>query len=335
MTEAAVAEAQHDGPREPAVTTPPRAAASVRRVTVVDILRPDGPDGDLVLRGTGRETRVRPDGSAEPLAEARLDVTAGSGAGRPITTISASPDVPGLRELLGAAAGGGFRRAAAAAVPDELARRSVLYQLLDDVPVTALISGYALVANQRPVRFGPERIGRLIDLCAGYQAHGTMMQWIDRQGRVPSVYGPAAPTLAIDDGWPVLADLPVNAMRRHRVLDVAPLPGGTVQVHAWFRDVFQRADGQRTIVHEYDVDATVDPATATVVQIAATPRVLPWAECPQAAASAGRLRGQSLLDAREDVRAGFIGRTTCTHLNDQLRSLADVVELARACGPPH
>ena len=62
----------------------------------------------------------------------------------------------------------------------------------------------------------------------------------------------------------------------------------------------------------------------------ATPRVLPWFECPEAAASAGRLAGRSLDSLRAGVRAEFLGATTCTHLNDMLRALADVEILARA-----
>ena len=55
-----------------------------------------------------------------------------------------------------------------------------------------------------------------------------------------------------------------------------------------------------------------------------TPRVLPYVECPSAAASAARLAGQDLDALRERVRADFVGTTTCTHLNDLLRSLEDV-----------
>jgi Protein of unknown function (DUF2889) len=61
-----------------------------------------------------------------------------------------------------------------------------------------------------------------------------------------------------------------------------------------------------------------------VVTCEATPRVLPWTECPEAAASAGRLAGMSLAGLRPDVRAQFVGPSTCTHLNDVLRGLEDV-----------
>jgi hypothetical protein len=58
--------------------------------------------------------------------------------------------------------------------------------------------------------------------------------------------------------------------------------------------------------------------------------VLPWFECPQAAASAARLTGRPLAGLRPAVRAEFLGPTTCTHLNDTLRALEDVAALINA-----
>jgi Protein of unknown function (DUF2889) len=67
-----------------------------------------------------------------------------------------------------------------------------------------------------------------------------------------------------------------------------------------------------------------------VVQCQATPRVLPWRECPQAAASAQRLAGMSVVGLRRQVREELTGPTTCTHLNDTLRGLEDVEHLVRS-----
>jgi hypothetical protein len=60
----------------------------------------------------------------------------------------------------------------------------------------------------------------------------------------------------------------------------------------------------------------------------AIPHVLPWTECPQAAASARRLAGMPVTGLRPDVRAQFVGPSTCTHLNDVLRGIEDVGPLA-------
>ena len=73
-----------------------------------------------------------------------------------------------------------------------------------------------------------------------------------------------------------------------------------------------------------------DPVTLVVLSSAATARTLPWPECPGAVASAGRLVGEAVAGLRPKVHADFRGTTTCTHLNDVLRSLAGVVALARA-----
>jgi hypothetical protein len=92
------------------------------------------------------------------------------------------------------------------------------------------------------------------------------------------------------------------------------------------------ATGVETIVHEYTFTADVDAATRAVLASEAVARALPFAQCPQAAASAGRLPGTSLDDLRTRIRADFVGATTCTHLNDMFRALEDVGALAARTG---
>jgi hypothetical protein len=121
-------------------------------------------------------------------------------------------------------------------------------------------------------------------------------------------------------------------MRRRRRIDVRRVEDdpSQVQVDAFFRDSHLGEDGYETIVHEYEIAALVDVATMTFVEAQAIPRVLPWWECPQAAASAGRLAGRPLTMLRPAIRAEFLGPTTCTHLNDTLRALEDVAALTAA-----
>jgi len=61
-----------------------------------------------------------------------------------------------------------------------------------------------------------------------------------------------------------------------------------------------------------------------VFDIGARAHVLPWVECPGALASATRLSGMPVAELRDHVRREFRGTSTCTHLNDTLRSLGDV-----------
>src|SRR5258708_38550266 len=65
------------------------------------------------------------------------------------------------------------------------------------------------------------------------------------------------------------------------------------------------------------VDARVEPSTGQIVDIVATPAVLPHVECPQAASSATRLMGSRLPGLRTEVRSTFVGPSTCPHLNNQ------------------
>ena len=107
------------------------------------------------------------------------------------------------------------------------------------------------------------------------------------------------------------------------------LRNGVITVNAFFRDSHMGSDGVETVIHEYTVTAAVDAKQMSVIQCQARPRVLPWRECPQAAGSAARLAGMSVVGLRRQVREEFVGPTTCTHLNDSLRGLEDVDHLAR------
>lgn len=53
-------------------------------------------------------------------------------------------------------------------------------------------------------------------------------------------------------------------------------------------------------------------------------QVLPWEECPGALVSATQLVGATLDELAVTVRRELTGVTSCTHLNDTFRSLADV-----------
>jgi hypothetical protein len=120
-------------------------------------------------------------------------------------------------------------------------------------------------------------------------------------------------------------------MRRWRRLDL--MAGDPLRVDAMFRDSHVDADGDETVLHEYTLTATIDPSDGTILEIAADPRVLPWVECPAAAASSQDLVGQRVTALRKWVRSNLVGPETCTHLNDLLRSLADTGALAAVLVP--
>jgi hypothetical protein len=159
-----------------------------------------------------------------------------------------------------------------------------------------------------------------------------MMVTIRTKGVIPMAMGPPAPVLERPDdpwAWHPMAPLTAHAMRRRRRLDVIPPrdPGAGHGVDVHFRDSHMAEDGAESVVHEYSVHGAVDGVEGRVIEMAADARVLPWMECPGAVASTERLAGLPVDGLRTWVRREMTGASTCTHLNDTLRSLGDVATL--------
>ncbi len=253
-----------------------------------------------------------------------------------VTSLTVEPPVSGLDALVGTRAGGGFRKVIDQSVGAE--RGSLEYLLLDDLPGATLVSGFALaVAADRGdvdlegfrMRTSSQPRLQVADLCAGWQAGGTLLaNLVD--DRPPALLGPIALSVSGDDdpdGWHHTEPMPADSMRRARRIDV--WRDDLIHADVFFRDSLMGADGQETVVHEYTLEAAVDPTTMTFVACEATPRVLPWRECPEAIGSERRLVGWPVLGLRPEVRTQLVGPSTCTHLNDVLRGLEDVDWLAR------
>jgi hypothetical protein len=326
------------GIHNPNRETPPRPVDSIRRTSVMRMARPDGLDGPLVLTGSARDLYTPPRGDARVLGEARVELVLDYMGGRTITAISSQPDLPGVKGLVGRKAVSGFRAALSTVFETDVARRSLLHALLDDVPVTTLISGHMISALTPADEHYWQRRGegrelestlRNANVCEGWREGGTiMLQLRSPLQTVPTTTGPPAPDITVGDpqGWHTLPVMETGNMRRLRRTDVAV--GDGIEIDAMFRDSFKSLDGLETVIHEYNISACAEPGDERIVEISSDPRVLPWLECPGAAASAGRLIGSRLASLRSDVRSDLVGLGTCTHLNDALRGLADVVELA-------
>jgi hypothetical protein len=318
------------GPHEPTSGTPARQPGSVRRTSSIDMTWPEGlRERRLML--TGRARDLRSDDAGQPRLLDTVAVTAiidRSDASR-LTEIDVTPDIDDLDALVSEPVASGFRAAVARELPEHAEACTPLFLLLDDLPVAALISGYAY---QLDPEFGPKiRVpAPPRDLCAGWAGGATMMNAIDAGEPLPLATGPDAPDLAGEDewSWHGLPVMPPVSMRRRRRLDVWD-DRGALAVDAMFRDSWVDPSGAETVVHEYTASARVHPDGHVIEAIEAAPRVLPWPECPAAAASARRLIGTTVDDLRARVRNEFVGTSTCTHLNDMLRSLADVPALAR------
>lgn len=322
------------GTHAPTSGTPPRTPNSVRRTVTIDMLRPDGLRGPLVLRASGRDLLTGPDGTPSEVVRASFEAVVDFMGGWDLLELVTDPPRRALQELVGSGVGSGFR-ARIRDIDPQLP--NLLHQLLDDVPVTTLVSGQAYSAARtfstatvdggKPQRIplGRPAFGR--NMCAGFVDGGTIMDAIGTSGRAPVVTGPVAPPIATSDpwGWHEMAPMAPHGMRRHRRMDVHDRWADVL-----FRDSYVRPDGVETVIHEYTVELHFD--SNSVSSCVATPRVLPWLECPVAAESATRLAGVALADLRRHVRETFTGTSTCTHLNDTLRALEDLPHLGAFLG---
>jgi hypothetical protein len=243
--------------------------------------------------------------------------------GRVIDEIAADPHDARLTRLLGSRVGPGFRSAVGTLLPDEVAQAGLLNLLLDDWVGAALVSGYSTqhaaitlgIEEKLPVGTADHMAG----ICAGFAEDASLVPYAKRNGTIPSVHGPVATPLDTE-GIHTVEPLRPHGMRRFRRLDLSP--AGEFDAH--FRDSHVDGDGVETVVHEYTVEGSIDASTRTVATVDANVRVLPWQECPGAIGSATRIQGMALSQIRDRVRAEFVGISTCTHLNDTLRAIADL-----------
>lgn len=80
-------------------------------------------------------------------------------------------------------------------------------------------------------------------------------------------------------------------------------------------------------VAQEQLRATADATTFELLSVEPDPRILPFVECPSAVVNARELVGTPIHELRSAVLE-HLGKTNgCTHLNDALRTLAEVPKL--------
>jgi hypothetical protein len=322
-------------PRLTAGVAPLRGAGAVRRTSTIDVSWPDGAWGDMLFTARARDV-VTPVAGGPPRICADDSFVAVIGQDRQILDIRIEPPRPAGRQLIGQRGGGHLRKALEEIMPEERAKGTPLYLILDDISGASLVAGWAWSqwTNDWLARpdgtFDEANFAREMEkrtgICVGFAPGGSVLKL--GANRKPSTGAPT-PDLrnpADPDGWHAYAAQEGVGMRRARRIDVSHGAEGIV-IEAMFQDSGTKPDGGRGALHEYTLSALVDPDTLRIVSIAAQPRVLPFPECPGATNTLSRVEGEPLADLRQLVLERLRGTAGCTHLNDALRALAEVPHL--------
>jgi hypothetical protein len=290
----------------------------------------------MLMVGRARDVRTGPDGGAPViLEEAALRILATSL--REIVEISTTPDRPHAQKMVGVRAGGQSRIVLGDVMGDEKTAGTPLYLLLDDFAGASLVAGWIWSQwsegwQQRMVGQSGQDMAshraRMTNICTGF-AEGSSALDPNRPGitnqsnaEVVSLANPADP-----DGFHDLFDHPKVSARRARWIDVWR-EGDLICINSGFQDSGLNPKGGRTAIHEYRLVAHARADDLTLVDLAVDPRILPFVECPGAVRKAQAMVGQRLPDFRSAVLETLPGTQGCTHLNDVLRALAEVPQLA-------
>ncbi len=318
--------------RESAGPAPFRRPGSVRRTTSIDTHWPAGMGQSAIMEGRARDVLTPLEGGhPQVIDEGRYKIEVSPL--REILEISASPAHDALQHLVGVRAGGASRVALGQVLGD--IKGTALYQVLDDFAGANLVSNWIWSMwskdwiAQLSERTKHQMLRKMTNICTGFAEGGSSLQadgTPDQIGQGRTIVGPLVNP---DDplGWHDLADQTGPQFRRARRMDLWR-EGGVIHGDIGFQDSGPDPEGTRTAVHEYQVTVTVDPSTQQVLTLEATPRILPYRECPGAVLNIKRLIGHPVSEFRQDVLDTLPGTLGCTHLNDVLRSLADVPRLA-------
>lgn len=327
--------------RNPAGPAPLRRPGSIRRTSSIETTWPEGFGQPMLMQGRARDLYTPADGGApQVLAEDSFTIMASQT--REILSITVSPDRPHAQELVGVRAGGASRQALNAIMAQERMQGTPLFLLLDDFAGASLVAGWvwsrwipdwSARAAAAGVKSNAGRRGTMEGVCTGFAPGSSALG--GETGRMKDQNCmPVPPLINPDDplGWHDLAVQEGVGKRRARRIDVWR-EGNGLALDVGFQDSGTSPEGgMRIAIHEYRVAAKAagDPLALTDLDV--TPHILPFAECPGAVANAQRMLKIPLSDLRARVLDTLPGTLGCTHLNDVLRSMAEVPQLAARLG---
>lgn len=317
-------------PRHSAGPAPLRRPGSIRRTSSIDTDWPGGRDGNLHMVGRARDA-VTPPAGGPPIVLTQDEFRAELQWDRTVVAIEASPARTAISGLIGARGGGHLRGALDKVLPDERRSASPLHLILDDISGVSLVAGWAWsqwtdqwrssIASAASASRPPRR--SMEGVCMGFRPGSSALDgdaaFAENRNdtEVTDLRRPDDP-----EGWHEFTNQESVGMRRARRIDV--WLDKVIRIDSAFQDSATNPRGGRTAIHEYRLTASADPKSLCLLSVEADPRVLPFPECPAAAANVGRLIGAPLDGLRERVLQELRGTAGCTHLNDALRALAEV-----------
>lgn len=324
-------------PRQTANPSPVRPLNSVRRTCTIDVSWPDGIDGQRLFIGRARDLRTDASGATTVIGQGEMRARLTDD--KEITAISAEPPHANIERFIGQHGGGHLRMFIRESLPELIASADPLYLALDDISGTALVSAFAwsqwfpdwtdrIRGNYSDEEF-EQMMTKRVNVCWGLAEGNSGVQPGGPPRNVADADAGELRNPADPEGWHPFPENDGPGFRRARRIDVTlDEAAGLIRVDGSFQDSARRKIGGRVAIHEYDYALTIDRTSGNVLTLDPTPRILPFSECPGAVANARRMIGTHVDDIRDEVLAQLRGPQGCTHLNDVLRSLADVPALA-------
>ena len=256
---------------------------------------------------------------------------------REILSLAVTPDRPHAQQLIGMRGGGQSRAALNQIMAQERIAGTPLYLILDDFAGASLVCNWIwsrwakdwnAVAMASGMQSTAGRGGNMEGVCTGFAPGSSALIGEDGGTMRDQSYAPVASLVNPDDpeGWHDLGEQDGVGMRRARRIDVWR-DGEAIIIDIGFQDSGTSPDGgDRLAVHEYHVRARAENDVLTELTI--DPRILPFVECPGAVLQAHRVLRTPLKGLRSTVLETLPGTLGCTHLNDVLRSMAEVPAMA-------